>query len=98
MSRQKAAHHRGTHQRRAEKVVAAANADPFTRCHRCGLWLAEHKRHRNGKPAFWTAGHVIDGLVDGPLAAEASTCNFSHGARLGNLRRRREREARSDRW
>ena len=98
MSRQKAAHHRGTHQRRAEKVVADAYADPDTRCLRCHLRLDQHRRHRNGRPPYWTAGHIIDGLVDGPLAPEVSVCNFSHGATLGNRRRQTDRETRSERW
>ena len=89
MAKVKAAHHRGTHQVRARAVVDAANRDPMTRCWRCGLTLAEHPKHKTGKRARWTGGHVIDGQVGGLILPEASTCNFTHGARLGNQRQRR---------
>jgi hypothetical protein len=83
----KGPHHRGTHQVRARRVVAAANANPHTRCWRCGRTLDQHRRHRNGTPARWTAGHINDGQVDGELAPEASTCNMTAGSKLGNARR-----------
>ena len=83
----KAAHHRGTHQARARVIKAQADANPSTRCWSCGLTLAEHAPHRDGRPAFWTAGHLNDGQVDGPMAPEASTCNYSRGAKVGNARR-----------
>lgn len=74
--------HRGSYQARAKRIVAAANADPSTRCWRCTRTLAEV---RQVKPrATWTAGHLVDGQVDGALAAECSSCNYSHGARRGN--------------
>lgn len=94
------AHHRGTYPARARALRARANADPLTRCWRCGRTLAEHPPHRNGKPARWTAGHLVDGQEDGPLAPEASTCNYSSGGRLGNARRARRRAPRrtSRRW
>ena len=82
------AHHSGRYHAQAKAVRAAANADPTTRCWACGRTLAEHPPHRNGSPARWTAGHVNDGQVGGPLLPEASTCNFSRGARMGNARRR----------
>lgn len=86
-----AAHHKGSHRRRAEAIVAAAYATPSTTCWRCGLTLDKCRPHRNGKPARWQAGHLIDGLKDGPLAAECSSCNTSAGARLGQQRSRRRR-------
>jgi hypothetical protein len=76
----KAPHHRGSHQRRAKKITAAADADPTTRCWRCGRTKAEHGRR-------WHAGHLVDGQVNGPLAAECEPCNTSAGARRGNQRR-----------
>lgn len=82
MSGAKRAHYRGSYQRQARAVRAQANADPTTRCGRCGLTLAEH---RDG--ATWDAGHVNDGQIGGPLQPEASTCNRSAGAALGNRRR-----------
>lgn len=83
----KAAHHRGTYHVRAAKVRAAAYADPFTRCWRCGLTLrAIRIRHPRAR---WTAGHVIAGQVDGELRPECSPCNYGHGAAMGNRRRGR---------
>lgn len=75
------AHYRGTYQAEAKRIRALANADPTTRCWRCARTLAEHPNHHNGKPPTWTAGHVNDAQVGGPLAPEASTCNYSHGHR-----------------
>jgi hypothetical protein len=85
----KGPHHQGSYQVRAAKVRAQANADPSTRCWRCGKTLAQHPaRHKTGAPARWTAGHIIDGQVGGQLAPEVSTCNYSAGATLGNQRQR----------
>ncbi len=83
----KGPHHSGTYQRRAANVRAAANLDPDTRCWRCRRTLDQHEPHRNGTPARWTAGHIRDGDPTSPLAPEASTCNYSAGARTGNARR-----------
>lgn len=81
------AHHRSpAYARQSRLVRAAANADPATRCWRCGRTLPEHPSHKTGAPPRWTAGHVNDGQLDGPLAAEASTCNYTAGARLGAAR------------
>ena len=78
MPGKKRAHYKGSYARRAALVRAAAYANPATVCRRCGLTL-EQIRRRNPK-ATWDAGHVIDGMVDGPLAAECSRCNRSAGA------------------
>lgn len=80
-SRRKPAHHRGDYARRAKAVRDVANADPTTRCWRCGRTQAEH-----GQP--WQAGHLNDGQVGGPLRAECRACNASAGATAGNLRRK----------
>lgn len=80
----KGAHHKGGYQRKAHRIRQAANANPHTRCWRCGRPLQEHPPHKNGRPAYWTAGHLIDGDPQSPLAPEASTCNFAAGARHGN--------------
>lgn len=69
----------------SRRLVAAAYANPATRCGRCGRTLAEHAPHLSGKPATWHAGHINDGQLNGPLRAEASTCNIA----AGNQRRRR---------
>jgi len=82
-------HYRGGYHRQAAQLRAAAYANPSTRCWRCKLTLAEHPPHRDGKPARWTAGHVIDGQPGGPLLPEASTCNYSAGGTLGNRKRPR---------
>jgi hypothetical protein len=86
MPKPKPAHHRGTYHATAAKVRAAANADPFTRCWRCGRTLRQHPRHKTGRLPYWTAGHLIDSQVDGPLLPEASTCNSGAGASLGGRR------------
>lgn len=83
----KGAHHSGTYQVRARAVRDAANRNPATQCWRCGLTLAEHAPHADGKPVTWTAGHVIDTDPTSPLMPEASTCNYSAGASAGNTRR-----------
>lgn len=94
MAKAKAAHHRGTYQVRARKVVDLAKADPSTQCWRCGRTMTAVRRL---KPrARWTAGHLTPGQVDGPLAPECSPCNFGHGARMGNARRRLRRSPRTD--
>lgn len=82
----KGAHHRGSYQVQAKRVRDRANADPGSRCWRCGLTLAEVRKR---KPhAKWTAGHLIDGQVGGRLAPECSPCNMGAGATEGNRRRR----------
>jgi hypothetical protein len=80
------AHHAGTYQTQAKRVVDAAYANPYTRCWRCGLTLAEAPPTRAGKPQRWTAGHTVPGLVganadDGTLLAEHASCNYAAGAR-----------------
>jgi hypothetical protein len=66
-------HYTGSYRRTAEKMVAAANADPSTLCRRCG------QPARAGDP--WTAGHVRAGDPDSPLAPEHASCNFGAGNR-----------------
>ena len=80
----KPAHYRGSYHVRARNIRAAANANPNTRCWRCGRTLAQHPPHHNGNPAKWTAGHLRDGDPTSPLAPEASTCNYSAGAQRIN--------------
>lgn len=89
----KPAHHAGDYHVRSRRLVLIAKArdaaaslgecEP-TRCWRCGLTLAEHAPHRDGKRPKWTAGHTRDSDPTAPLAPEASTCNYSEGARHGN--------------
>ncbi len=97
MSGHKKPWHSGDYQHRARRVVQLAKLNPATRCWRCGLTLAEHKPHRNGRPARWTAGHTVDGDSSYPLAPEASTCNYSAGATHGNSQRL-EGQPHSERW
>lgn len=95
------AHHRGRFTARARAVRAEANADPLTRCWRCGRTLAQHPPHLTGRPAHWTAGHPDgwEGVEDAPLLPEASTCNYAAGGRLGNERKAARRRRRtSRRW
>jgi hypothetical protein len=50
------------------------------------LTLAEGQA-KWGNHIKWNAGHIIDGQIDGILAAELSRPNQQAGARLGNQRR-----------
>jgi hypothetical protein len=68
------AHYRGSYDRRARALVAAANADSETVCWRCG------RKARSGDP--WQAGHVRDGDPTSPLRPEHRSCNASAGAKL----------------
>lgn len=81
--------HMGSFQRDGAKLKAAAYADPFHRCWRCGLTLAE-ARARWGAKVHWQAGHVKAKQVGGPLLAECSHCNIVAGnlARQGKTKLR----------
>ena len=76
------AHYRGTYYRRAKTVRDNANADPATRCWRCG------ELARRGDP--WEAGHVRDADPSSPLMPEHKSCNSLAGNRV--------QEPRSQRW
>jgi hypothetical protein len=86
-------HYSGDYQLRARAVRAAAYANPDTRCWRCGKTLVEH-----GPGVRWDAGHVRDGDPTSPLAPEASSCNRSAGAALGNVRRARRKVNPTRQW
>ena len=66
-------HYDGDYARRAKACRDQANADPTTRCRRCG-GLA-----RVSDP--WTAGHVVDGDPSSDLAPEHASCNYAAGGR-----------------
>lgn len=83
------------YRRRGDAIIAAANRNPNAKCWRCGRTLAQHPPHRDGAPAKWTRGHVIDGDPRSPLAAEASTCNYSAGGRSGRAAQLGRRDRRS---
>lgn len=92
MPRTKPAHYRGSYHVDSKRVRDRANADPTTRCRRCGLTLAEI---RKVKPrAKWTAGHVVDGQPGGVLRPECSPCNYRAGQALAMARKRHRREQR----
>lgn len=83
----KPAHYRGTYHVASAKVRAAAWANPLTTCWRCRLTMQQiHLTHPRAK---WTAGHLVDGQVGGPLAPECSPCNYAAGGRLRHTRRSR---------
>ncbi len=95
--------HRGPHQRLARAVVAAAAADPSTRClsDRCKGWgnrtLTEHPPTSTGKPPRWTAGHRVASTIATSIhdyRPEVNVCNYSHGATIGNERT----EPHTERW
>lgn len=91
-------HHSGTYQVVGERIRASAKANPRAICWRDGLTLDQHPAHADGSRPYWTAGHTVAGYRDAPgwyavtqrppsgpwLAAEASTCNYSAGARHTN--------------
>lgn len=81
--------HKGAYDTQSRKLVAAARANPETRCWRCGRTLAEHRPHRTGRPATWHAGHLIDSMVGSPLLPEASTCNTKASVQARRPRRAR---------
>ena len=76
--------HGGAHYQRLAKLVTdTAKREPNTRCCRCNNTIDQCKPHRNGRRAFWTAGHKtprqhVSTLRLCDLEAECSTCNFSH--------------------
>jgi hypothetical protein len=85
--RNKAAHHRGQHDRIARTLNKAAHANPNTLCWRCHNTLAtcgpnHNGTHQNGTPATWHAGHTPTGYQH-----ECSPCNTTDGATKGNRQR-----------
>lgn len=80
-------HYAWPYQLRAAAVRRSANANPAHLCWRCGRTLAQHPPHKDGRRPRWQAGHTVDGDSSAPLAAEASTCNLSEGAKAGNVKR-----------
>lgn len=81
------AHHSGSYEVRARRVRDAANADPSTRCWRCGKTLAEARKMHPQRNVVWHAGHTVDGNSAFPLAPEHSVCNTSAAARETNRKR-----------
>lgn len=89
MARQKPAHHRGSHQADAARIVEAAKADPSTRCWKCKRTIVEVRRSEPN--ARWIGGHVVAGQVGGPYKAECSVCSNREGADITNAKRRGKR-------
>lgn len=81
--------HTGPFRASAAAVRQYAVTHPATRCWRCGLTIGEVRKHN--PDAHWTAGHLVDGQVGGPLAPECSVCNYSAGGRLGRARQLKQR-------
>ena len=79
---------------RAKALRQRANADPLTRCWRCGRTLAEEQARQPGKTVTWHAGHTVDGDNTAPLLPEHSTCNTSAGAIAGHA----ARTTKGNRW
>lgn len=73
---------------RAKPVRDRANADPTTRCWRCGRTLAEVRRAEPGRTVAWHAGHTVTGDRWSPLLAECSVCNLRDAAKTTTLKRR----------
>lgn len=91
-----AAHHRGTYPRRAAALNRAARNNPNTRCWKCGLTI-DQIRHKDGKPARWTSGHVIRGQVGGELRHECSVCAATEGGEV-TAGKVKPANVRSDDW
>lgn len=87
-------HYAGSYHVRSRQLKAHANANPETRCWRCGLTRNEYAAIHGDRPARWTAGHIHDGEVEGPLMPEHHRCNSSAGATMGNQRRQRNQTSR----
>lgn len=84
----KAAHHKGSYQRRAKRVTDEAYANPFTVC-TCGRTLEEHPPTRDrGNPPKWSAGHVVKGEIDGALVPQVLGCNVAEENEHRNAQRR----------
>lgn len=75
-------HYTGSYATRAKRVRDAANSDPFTRCWRCGLTMAEKRKTVPNET--WDAGHTVDGNSAMPLMAEHASCNRAAGATAGH--------------
>lgn len=82
---------RGDYPRRAKTVRDAANADPTTKCWRCGRTLIEH-----GPGDTWQAGHIRSSDPTSPLAPEARSCNIREMLHRRNHPERAE--PRSKQW
>ena len=76
----KPAHYRGSYQTRRRPIIAAAYADPTTRCWHCGLTLTEHRPTKAGNPPTWSADHIERGNPNSPLAPSVLSCNARDGA------------------
>lgn len=97
MAHRKAPHHRGNHDRLSLAARRAWTADPATRCTHCGLTLAEGIERYGAERAQWEADHRTPGRVARSIAdyqPAHSTCNRSHGAKLGN----KAREPHTELW
>lgn len=94
MSKNRSHHTDPEYIRLAAIVRAAANADPTTRCRRCGLTRAEALDLWGERRAAWQAGHIVDGNLAAGLAPEHAKWNASAGATAGNA----AREPHTERW
>lgn len=79
-------------------MVANANRNPEAKCGRCGKTKDRcgpngDGKGANGRPIRWTAGHIVDGQVDGALRLECSYCNYAAGAKVKAQQRREPKTA-----
>jgi hypothetical protein len=93
----KAPHHRGRYHVLSRRVTAAAYANPLTPCWRCGRTLDQHPPTKTGRPPRWSAGHLVDGQVNGPLLPEVLSCNARAGGKLRHANAKK-RSHTSTRW
>jgi len=81
--------HRGRHNEWSRQLRAAWNANPDTRCARCGLTRTEGIA-KWGKQGEWEAGHKRPGTIAHSTLdyqPEHRHCNRSEGAAMGNRNR-----------
>lgn len=91
-------HYRGSHETRAKAVCAKAQANPLTRCWRCGCTMAEVRRANPGRSVRWQAGHVDAGNPNSELLAEDSLCNERDGQRRTQAVKASKSMPHSRRW
>lgn len=95
MPKVKGLHHRGTYDTESRKVVAAANASPFTRCWKCKRTLAEVARDKRARGkrtrTHWCAGHINRAEIGGALLPECSECSAREGQAITAKRQAKRR-------
>jgi hypothetical protein len=73
---------------RRRRAALMKSATPHTKCIRCGRPGHAHPtHHKTGKVAGWHCDHLDPSNNNAPMALSWSTCNLSHGGKIGNAKR-----------